>query len=55
MTEVIPPRPHVKIEGIELAAQMTAALLPSAGAIKARELIDAALVPALEKEGRCTF
>jgi len=55
MTEVIPPRPHLKIEGIELAAQMTAALLPSTGAIKARELIDAALVPELEKEGRCTF
>jgi hypothetical protein len=34
ITEVIPPRPHLKIEGIELATQMSASLLPSARAIK---------------------
>jgi hypothetical protein len=28
ITEVIPPRPHLKIEGIELATQMSASLLP---------------------------
>lgn len=55
MTQVIPARPHVKIEGIELAAQMTASLLPSAGAIKARDLIDDTLVAELEKDGRCNF
>jgi len=55
MTDVIPPRPHLKIEGIDLAVQMTAALIPSARPIDARELIDAALVPELEKEGRCNF
>ncbi len=43
------------VNSLQLAAQMTASLLPSTGAIKARELIDAALVPELEKEGRCTF
>ena len=45
ITEVIPPRPHLKIEGIELATQMSASLLPSARAIKAEELIDARSCP----------
>jgi len=55
ITDVIPPRPHLKIEGIDLAVQMTAALIPSARAINAPEIIDATLVPELEKEGRCNF
>jgi hypothetical protein len=54
-TEVIPARPHLKPEGIELAIQMTAATLPAAAALKAQDLVDAALVPELEKEGRCNF
>ena len=55
ITDVIPPRPHLKNEGVELAIQMTAALLPSARALQPRDLIEAALVPELEKEGRCNF
>jgi ABC-type nitrate/sulfonate/bicarbonate transport system substrate-binding protein len=55
ITDVIPARPHLKIEGIELATQMTAALLPSARAIKAQELIDSTLVPELENQGQCNF
>jgi NitT/TauT family transport system substrate-binding protein len=55
MTDVIPARPHLKSEGIELAVQMTASLIPSASAIKAQDVADAALVPELEKEGRCNF
>jgi NitT/TauT family transport system substrate-binding protein len=55
ITDVIPARPHLKIEGIELATQMTAALLPSARAIKAQDLIDSTLVPELESQGRCNF
>ena len=55
MTDVIPARPHLKSEGIELAVQMTAALIPSARGIKAQDVADAALVSELEKEGRCNF
>jgi NitT/TauT family transport system substrate-binding protein len=55
ITDVIPARPHLKIEGIELATQMTAALLPSARAIRTQELIDSTLVPELENQGRCNF
>ena len=55
MADVIPARPHLKSEGIELAVQMTASLIPSASAIKAQDVADAALVPELEKEGRCNF
>ena len=54
IADVIPPRPHLKIEGIELATQMSASLLPSARALK-EELIDATVVPELEKQGRCNF
>ena len=55
ITEVIPARPHLKIEGIELGIQMAGLMTPSAGALKAQELVDATLVPELEKEGRCNF
>jgi NitT/TauT family transport system substrate-binding protein len=55
ITEVIPPRPHLRMEGIELAAQMAASLLPRAGSSKAQALTDADLVPELEKQGRCNF
>jgi len=55
ITEVIPARPHLKIEGIELGIQMAGLMTPSARALKAHELVDAALVPELEKEGRCNF
>jgi ABC-type nitrate/sulfonate/bicarbonate transport system substrate-binding protein len=55
ITEVIPARPHLKIEGIELGIQMAGLMTPSAGALKAQEIVDATLVPELEKEGRCNF
>jgi ABC-type nitrate/sulfonate/bicarbonate transport system substrate-binding protein len=55
ITEVIPARPHLKIEGIELGIQMAGLMTPSARTLKAQELVDAALVPELEKEGRCNF
>jgi len=55
VNEVIPLKPHVKIEGVELALQMAASSVPAAPAIKVEDLIDRALVPELEKEGRCNF
>ena len=55
ITDVIPARPHLKPEGIELAIQMTAAMLPVAATMKAQDLVDTALVPELEKDGRCNF
>ncbi|MGH7874689.1 MAG: ABC transporter substrate-binding protein [Candidatus Binatia bacterium] len=55
ITEVIPARPHVKLEGIELAVQMTASLVPAAQAVKPQDFTDTNLVPQLEKEGRCNF
>lgn len=55
ITDVIPARPHLKMEGIELATQMTASLLPGAGVPNAQQLTDPSLVPELEKEGRCNF
>ena len=55
ITDVIPARPHLKIEGIELGIQMAGLMTPSARALKAQELVDTALVPELEKEGRCNF
>ena len=55
ITDVIPARPHLKSEGIELAVQMTASLIPLARGIKAQDVADAALVPELEQEGRCNF
>jgi NitT/TauT family transport system substrate-binding protein len=55
ITDVIPPRPHLKPEGVELALQMTSALLPAARNLNALDLVDSALVPDLEKEGRCNF
>ena len=55
ITDVIPSRPHLKIEGVELAMQMTASLLPSARATKTQELIDVTLVPELEQQGQCNF
>ena len=55
IADVIPARPHLKPEGIELAIEMTAALFPTARGINAQELTDRTLVPELEKEGRCSF
>jgi ABC-type nitrate/sulfonate/bicarbonate transport system substrate-binding protein len=55
ITAVIPARPQLKIEGIELGIQMAGLMTPSARTLKAQELVDAALVPELEKEGRCNF
>jgi len=55
ITDVIPARPYLKPEGVELAVQMTSALLPAARNLNARDLVDAALVPELEKAGRCNF
>jgi ABC-type nitrate/sulfonate/bicarbonate transport system substrate-binding protein len=55
ITEVIPARPHLKMEGIELGIQMAGLMTPSAQALKAQEIVDAALVPELEKESRCNF
>ena len=54
-TDVIPAKPFLKPEGVDLAIQMTSALIPSAATMKPQDLIDAALVPELEKEGRCSF
>ncbi|MSP37355.1 MAG: ABC transporter substrate-binding protein [Deltaproteobacteria bacterium] len=53
--DVIPARPHLKPEGIELAIQMTSAMFPSSRNLNATELTDATLVPELENEGRCNF
>ncbi|HEX9452716.1 MAG TPA: hypothetical protein VGA27_00110, partial [Candidatus Binatia bacterium] len=53
IADVIPARPYLKPEGIELAIQMTAALFPNVAPMKAAELADAALVPELEKSGQC--
>jgi len=55
VNDVIPPKPHLKTEGIELALQMTASSNPAAQVIKVEELTDRSLVPELEKEGRCNF
>jgi ABC-type nitrate/sulfonate/bicarbonate transport system substrate-binding protein len=55
ITDVIPARPHLKIEGVELAAQMTASLLPGAAVPNVQQLTDPNLVLELEKEGRCNF
>ena len=55
ITDVIPAKPHLKMEGIELATQMTASLLPGAAMPGAQLLTDPSLVPELEKEGRCNF
>ena len=48
-------RPHLKSEGIDLAVQMTASLLPGSSVPDAQQLTDPSLVPELEKEGRCNF
>ncbi len=55
MADVIPAKPYLKPEGVDLALQMTSALLPAVAAMKPEQLTDAALVPELEKEGRCSF
>lgn len=55
MNDVVPLRPHLKSEGIELAIQMAVPSIPAAREIKFQEVTDAALVPELEKEGRCNF
>jgi ABC-type nitrate/sulfonate/bicarbonate transport system substrate-binding protein len=55
INDVIPPKPHLNLEGVELALQMTAATIPAAQAMKIEELTDRSLVPELEKEGRCNF
>ena len=55
ISDVIPPRPHLRIEGIELATQMAASVLPAAATLKTQALIDSHLVPELEKQGRCNF
>ncbi len=55
ITDVIPARPRLKPEGVELAVQMTSALLPAARNLNALDLVDSVLVPDLEKEGKCNF
>jgi len=55
MADVIPAKPFLKPEGVDLSIQMTAALIPSAASMKPEQLVDAALVPELEKAGRCSF
>jgi NitT/TauT family transport system substrate-binding protein len=54
-TEVIPARPHPKMESVELAIQMVASTIPAARTMKAAELVDGSLVRELEQEGRCNF
>jgi sulfonate transport system substrate-binding protein len=53
--DVIPAKPFLKPEGVDLAIQMTSALFPSATTMNPQDLIDAALVSELEKELRCSF
>jgi len=53
--DVIPAKPFLKPEGVDLAIQMTSALIPSATTMTPQDLIDAALIPELEKEGHCSF
>jgi NitT/TauT family transport system substrate-binding protein len=55
ITDVIPSRPRLKSEGVDLAIQMAGSLMPSARGIKFQDVTDAAMVPELEKEGRCNF
>jgi ABC-type nitrate/sulfonate/bicarbonate transport system substrate-binding protein len=55
ISDVIPARPNLKREGIELAIQMTSSLFPNSRRLNAADLTDATLVPELEKEGRCNF
>jgi hypothetical protein len=55
MKDVIPPKPYLKSEGVELALQMTGSSIPAAQAITLEELTDRSLVPELEKEGRCNL
>src|SRR5262249_22248789 len=55
INDVIPLKPHLKMEGIELALQMTASLIPAAGAMKPQEFTDTTLVPEVEGKGRCNF
>lgn len=51
ITDVIPPRPHVRPETVELALQMAG----SSSSLNVQGVVDAALVPELENEGRCNF
>ena len=55
ITDVIPTQPYLKPEGIALAIQMTASLMPSGRPMTAQELSDSSLIPDLEKEGRCKY
>jgi NitT/TauT family transport system substrate-binding protein len=55
ITDVIPAKPHLKMEGIELAGQMVASLHPGASVPTAQQFTDPNLVAELEKEGRCNF
>ena len=54
-SEVIPARPHPKIEGVELGIQMATPIAPAAQRLKPQEIVDATLVEELVKEGRCNF
>jgi NitT/TauT family transport system substrate-binding protein len=54
-TDVIPPRPHVRPEAIELAVQMATPTVGSSQPITVQDVTDAGLVPELENEGRCNF
>jgi NitT/TauT family transport system substrate-binding protein len=55
ITDVIPLKPRLKLEGIELALQMAGSSVPAAQAMRPEDLTDQALVPELENEGRCNF
>ena len=55
IADVIPTQPYLKPEGIALAIQMTASLMPSGRPMTAQELSDSSLIPDLEKEGRCKY
>jgi hypothetical protein len=54
ITEVIPPRPHLKIEGIELAADVSVVTSLSSRD-QSRRANRRTVVPELEKQGRCNF
>ncbi|HEY7166541.1 MAG TPA: ABC transporter substrate-binding protein [Candidatus Binatia bacterium] len=55
MSEVIPARPYVKVEGIDLGIQMAGLVNPAARGLKPADLIDTNVVPELEKDDRCNF
>jgi NitT/TauT family transport system substrate-binding protein len=53
--DVIPARPYLKPEGIDLAIQMNATLDPASRPINPKDLADSSLMPELVNEGLCNY